>query len=597
MTSADEQQDSQLDLVVVEDSDLDVEMLTDALHDAGINIVIRRANNEVAFRAAMEQKIPDAILADWTVPGFPGARALAVAHESYGKVPFLFVSGTISEASAFEALRRGAVDYVYKHQLEKLGPALLRAVLEARTQGTLIQSEERYRLLFEGFRDALMLLAPPNWQCLEGNKASLQLFGANSLDVLKGLSLLDLSPDLQPNGASSAQAGKHKLEAALKEGHHQFEWQFRRLHGDNFPAEVELLRLDVNASTMLLAAIRDITERQQSSQNLFDSEERYRGLFESAKDGILILDGESGHITQANPFISEMLGMDMNDMLGKSLWEVGLFTDRNQVEPILKELKEIGYVRRDDLHLPSKNGNPHEVVFISNRYRAGQNLVIQCNIRDITDRKTAERLAIKYQSETMQSLHQIVAALVALNEARDPYTAGHELRVSELAFAIAIELNLSAHLCEGIRITGLVHDIGKFTIPAEILTKPNRISPQELALLQTHAQAGYEALRQIKFPWPVAEAVWQHHERLNGTGYPRGLKGDQISLEGRILAVADTVEAMASNRPYRVSPGLEAGLAAVEAGMGSLFDASVVTACLRLFREKNYGLPPAQGAF
>ena len=442
-----------------------------------------------------------------------------------------------------------------------------------------------------------MLLAPPEWQCLEGNKASLQLFGADNLAVLKGLSLWDLSPDLQPDGASSAQAGKHKLEAALKEGHHQFEWQFRRLHSESFPAEVELLRLDVNASIMLLAAVRDITERQQSSQKLLDSEERYRGLFESAKDGILILDGESGHITQANPFISEMLGLTMNVMLGKSLWEVGLFPDREQVEPILKELRETGYVRRDDLHLPSKNGNPHEVVFISNRYRAGQNLVIQCNIRDITDRKTAERLAIKYQSETMQSLHQIVAALVALNEARDPYTAGHELRVSELAFAIAMELNLSAHLCEGIRITGLVHDIGKFTIPAEILTKPHGISPQELALLQTHAQAGYEALRQIKFPWPVAEAVWQHHERLNGTGYPRGLKGDQISLEGRILAVADTVEAMASNRPYRVSPGLEAGLAAVEAGMGSLFDASVVTACLRLFREKNYSLPPAQGAF
>ena len=597
MTNSSEQPASQLDLVVVEDSDLDVEMLTDALHDAGINIGIRRASNEVAFRAAMEQMIPDAILADWTVPGFPGARALAVAHESYGKVPFLFVSGTISEASAFEALRRGAVDYVYKHQLEKLGPALLRAVLEARTQGTLIQSEERYRLLFEGFRDALMLLAPPEWQCLEGNKASLQLFGADNLAVLKGLSLWDLSPDLQPDGASSAQAGKHKLEAALKEGHHQFEWQFRRLHGESFPAEVELLRLDVNASIMLLAAVRDITERQQSSQKLLDSEERYRGLFESAKDGILILDGESGHITQANPFISEMLGLTMNVMLGKSLWEVGLFPDREQVEPILKELRETGYVRRDDLHLPSKNGNPHEVVFISNRYRAGQNLVIQCNIRDITDRKTAERLAIKYQSETMQSLHQIVAALVALNEARDPYTAGHELRVSELAFAIAMELNLSAHLCEGIRITGLVHDIGKFTIPAEILTKPHGISPQELALLQTHAQAGYEALRQIKFPWPVAEAVWQHHEPLNGTGYPRGLKGDQISLEGRILAVADTVEAMASNRPYRVSPGLEAGLAAVEAGKGSLFDASVVTACLRLFREKNYSLPQAQGAF
>jgi PAS domain S-box-containing protein len=597
MTDSHKQSDSQLDLVVVEDSDLDVEMLVDALHEAGVNIAIRRAGNEVAFRAAMEQKIPDAILADWTVPGFPGARALAVAHENYGKVPFLFVSGTISEASAFEALRRGAVDYVYKHQLEKLGPALLRAVLEARTQGTLIQSEERYRLLFEGFRDSLMLLAPPGWQCLEGNKASLQLFGAETLDQLQGLSLWDLSPDLQPDGSLSAHAGQIKLEIALREGHHQFEWQFRRLHGANFPAEIGLLRLDINGSVMMLAAVRDITERQQSSQNLFDSEERYRGLFESAKDGILILDGETGHITQANPFVSQMLGMKMNAMLGKSLWEVGLFPDRDQVELILEELREVGYVRRDDLHIPSKNGNAHEVIFISNRYRAGHSLVIQCNIRDITDRKIAERLAVKYQSEMMQSLHQIVAALVALNEARDPYTAGHEYRVSELAFAIAVELNLSAHQCEGIRITGLVHDIGKFTIPAEILTKPNRISTQELALLQTHAQAGYEALRQIKFPWPVAEAVWHHHERFDGTGYPQGLKGDQISLEGRILAVADTVESMASNRPYRVSPGLQAGLAAVETGMGSLYDPIVVGACLRLFREKNYSFPAAPGAF
>jgi PAS domain S-box-containing protein len=597
MTPAEQSTTSLLDLVVVEDSDLDVEMLVDSLQEAGVNVAIRRATDEATFCAAMEHKLPDAILADWTIPGFSGARALTLAHERYSKVPFLFVSGTISEASAFEALRLGAVDYVYKHQLEKLRPALLRAILEARTQGTLIESEERYRLLFEGFRDSLLLLAPPNWQCVEANKACLKLYAADNLDLLHGLSLWDLSPALQPDGCSSPEAGNTMLEIAKRKGNHQFNWQFRRLHGPDFPAEVQLLRLDIADSVMVLATVRDITERELASRKLLDSEERYRGLFESAKDGILILDGESGLITQANPFICELLAMPAGKVINNELWQVGLFNDREQVNSLLEEIREIGYVRRDDLHLAAKNGKEHEVVFISNRYRAGQNLVIQCNIRDISDRKEAERLAIKYQSEMIQSLYQIVATLAALNDTRDPYTAGHELRVSELAFAIAVELNLNAHQCEGIRISGLVHDIGKFSIPAEILTKPNRISPQELALLQTHAQAGYEALRHIKFPWPVAETVLQHHERLNGSGYPQGLRGDQISLEARILAVADTVEAMASNRPYRVSPGLEASLATVEAGRGSLFDPIVVDACVRLFREKNYSLPAAESAF
>jgi putative nucleotidyltransferase with HDIG domain len=219
---------------------------------------------------------------------------------------------------------------------------------------------------------------------------------------------------------------------------------------------------------------------------------------------------------------------------------------------------------------------------------------MQCNIRDISDRRGAERLALQYQGEVLQSLHQIVAALVSLNEARDPYTAGHELRVSALASAIATDMQLSPQQVEGIRISGLVHDIGKFTIPAEILTKPTRLSPEELALVRTHAEAGYEALRPIAFPWPVAEAVRQHHERLDGSGYPQGLKGDQISLEARILAVADTVEAMATNRPYRHALGIEAALAIVEAEQGLHYDPEPVAACLKLFRQQGYAFAPSR---
>lgn len=202
-----------------------------------------------------------------------------------------------------------------------------------------------------------------------------------------------------------------------------------------------------------------------------------------------------------------MLAIKPDNIIDRERWEGGLFADRSQVELLLQELKDQGYVRRDDLRLNATNGKEQEVIFTSNRYRTGLTQVIQCPIQGITDRREAERLAIQHQAQTMHSLHQIGAALMALNGARDSHAAGHELRVSELAFAIVIELNLSAHQSEGIRITGLVHDIGKFTIAAEILTKPNRISPQELALLQTHAQAGYEALCQIESPWPVADAV------------------------------------------------------------------------------------------
>ena len=249
-------------------------------------------------------------------------------------------------------------------------------------------------------------------------------------------------------------------------------------------------------------------------------------------------------------------------------------------------------MRYDDLPLVAADGRKLEVEFVSNSYLAGETSVVQCNIRDISARRSAERLALRYQGEVLQSLHQIVGALVSLNEARDPYTAGHELRVSALASAIATEMNLTPQQVEGIRISGLVHDIGKFTIPAEILTKPTHLSPQELALVRTHAEAGYEALRSIQFPWPVAEAVRQHHERLDGSGYPRGLKGDQICLEARILAVADTVEAMATNRPYRHALGIEAALAIVDQEKGLTYDPEPVAACLQLFRSQGFAFAP-----
>ena len=258
MTSLETPSIGTVGLLIIEDSAEDLELISDALRDGGLEPAIRVIATEPDLRAALNLQLPDAILADWTLPEFSGARALQIARELAPAVPFLFVSGTISEAAALSAMRQGAVDYVFKHQLDKLGTSVLRAIAEARGRRSLIASEERYRRLFE-----------------------------------------------------------------------------------------------------------------------------------AAMDGILILDGGSSLIIEANPFICNLLGMTPSDLLGKQLWELGVFQDQQKAEDISAQLCREGYVRYDDLPLVAADGRQLEVEFVSNSYRAGETNVVQCNIRDISARRSA----------------------------------------------------------------------------------------------------------------------------------------------------------------------------------------------------------------
>lgn len=189
------------------------------------------------------------------------------------------------------------------------------------------------------------------------------------------------------------------------------------------------------------------------------------------------------------------------------------------------------------------------------------------------------------------SLMDFITAIGATIEMRDPYTAGHQRRVASLAVAIGNELLLSRDEIEGLRLASVVHDIGKIRVPAEILSKPGKLSDIEFSLIKQHVENGYEILKAIDFPWPIAQIVLQHHERLDGTGYPYGLKAESILLEARILAVADVVEAMMSHRPYRAALGIEVALQEIELNSGKSFDAHIVSACLKLFRESDYIWP------
>lgn len=211
-------------------------------------------------------------------------------------------------------------------------------------------------------------------------------------------------------------------------------------------------------------------------------------------------------------------------------------------------------------------------------------------ISDMTDQRLAESRVLESLARLRRALGGIIKVMASTIEYRDPCTSGHQQRVADLARRIAQEMGLPADRVDGIRMAGVIHDIGKVAVPAEILGKPSELSPIEMLLVKTHAQTGFEIIRDIEFPWPIARMVLEHHERMDGSGYPSGLQGDEILLESRILAVADVVEAMCSHRPYRPALGSETALEEIRTNRGSLYDAAAVDACLHLFQEQDYRL-------
>lgn len=208
------------------------------------------------------------------------------------------------------------------------------------------------------------------------------------------------------------------------------------------------------------------------------------------------------------------------------------------------------------------------------------------HLEEMVERRTLS--LIESEKRLKKSLIDSITAVAATIERRDPYTAGHQRRVARLAVAIARELELTDGQIEGLNLASVAHDVGKISIPAEILSKPGELMESEIALIKEHPVTGYEILKEIEFPWPVAQIVLQHHERLDGSGYPGGLRGKDILIEARILAVSDVVEAMASHRPYRPAIGIEAGLQEVTKKKGVLYDSRAVDACVALFNTKSF---------
>jgi putative nucleotidyltransferase with HDIG domain len=223
----------------------------------------------------------------------------------------------------------------------------------------------------------------------------------------------------------------------------------------------------------------------------------------------------------------------------------------------------------------------------------GNNIGSVLVFRDISERARGEENMRQYVASLRSTLEATVQALAVVAEKRDPYTAGHQQRVAALAHAMGVELGLDEERLQGLRVAGLLHDIGKISIPAEILAKPTVLTTIEMGLIKTHSEVGYDILKDIPFPWPVAEAVLQHHERINGSGYPSGIENGRIMEEAKILAVADVVEAMSSHRPYRAALGLPRALDEIRNNREKLYDPQVVDACIRLLDSGRFSFEAA----
>jgi putative nucleotidyltransferase with HDIG domain len=240
-----------------------------------------------------------------------------------------------------------------------------------------------------------------------------------------------------------------------------------------------------------------------------------------------------------------------------------------------------------EVRVGKKDGSPIDISVSTAPLRDESGVIVglMAVVADVSERKRMEEALRTSLKKSRRVFDETIHALAEAVEKRDPYTSGHQKRVARLASAIALEMGLAEKKIDGIRTAAVVHDIGKLSVPVEILSKPGQLSEAEQSILKTHPQAGYEILDGIEFPWPIARIVQQHHERMDGSGYPLGLQGDEILLEARILTVADVVEATSSYRPYRPANGITVALAEIVKYRGSRYSIEVVDACMGLFNK------------
>jgi PAS domain S-box-containing protein/putative nucleotidyltransferase with HDIG domain len=337
----------------------------------------------------------------------------------------------------------------------------------------------------------------------------------------------------------------------------------------------------------VMGILRETTARRLANRSLQENEEKYRHVVERASDGIAII--QDSLFKFINPRAAEIGGFTLDELIDTPFSRYLATEDITALESTYqREPGAEGSPVIFEAAVKRKDGTTTSVELSAGRISYQGKPASLVILRDVTDRRrTEEELSLTLE-KLRKAMGATIQAMSLTIETRDPYTAGHQKRVSDLARAIATEMKLNKEEIDAIRMAASIHDLGKISIPAEILSKPGKINEFEFRLIQNHPQIGYEILRTIEFPWPIAEIVLQHHERINGSGYPNGLRGEEIHIIARILAVADVVEAMVSHRPYRSALTLGEAIHEITKNRGTLYDPDAVDACKLLFIEGRF---------
>jgi PAS domain S-box-containing protein/putative nucleotidyltransferase with HDIG domain len=449
-------------------------------------------------------------------------------------------------------------------------------------------------------------------QIISANRAVEAIFGWKPDELVgRGTRILYRSDE------EFEEIGRHFYPVLEKQRIFSEEFPCRHRDGHDILCFVSTSRIGANLEEKrIVATYEDITERKRAEEALKGSEERQRAILEGSPTPTFVIDG--GHrVIGWNKALEELTGVRSDDVIDTDSHSKILYGEkRPTVADLLVDgaadlTAEIrrwygGHYRRSELldeayeatgpfSFPGKE--PRWLHFTSAAIRDARGEMIGAieTMTDISPLKRAEDELRENVERLKKVMSGVIRAIDVIVETRDPYTAGHQHQVARLATAIATEMGLPADTVEAIYVAASIHDLGKIYVPAEILSKPGHISDIERGIIRTHPQVGYDILKSIDFPWPIAEIVLQHHERIDGTGYPRGLKDGDIRIEARILGLADVVESMGSHRPYRPTLGTEKALDEIRKNRGTLYDPAVVDVCLALFQDKGFHFAEAAG--
>ena len=570
-----------LRVLMIEDDEDDAALVRHALERAGLEVETIVVDHHVAFLQAIDSFAPQAILADYTLPGWTGIEALREVRARGLDIPFLLVTGTQTDEVAAECMREGADDYLLKRGLVRLPSALQNALARrdavrerAGAEDRLDRLRSQYRLIAEHTGDLICLLdgegrylyASPSYEAVLGYVP----------EALIGRVVFERVVDEQ----------RKELLARLTSSvpGESFHYETRVRHQDGSWRDIEGTARRVSdanggGGTMVLVS-RDATERKRLTGAVERAAHEWRATFDAIGDAVTLitLDRE---ILRGNRAAAALGGVATGDLVGRELCEV-IHCPMSEERCPTRRMRSTRQRETETIQV----GERWFLVAVDPMTDPEGNLVGGVHIlTDITREKIDEIRLLDSFGRLRRAMDGVIRSMGRTVESRDPYTAGHQHRVARLARSIAVEMGLDPDTVTGVYTAAEIHDVGKIAVPSEILVRPGRLSAIEFDLIKSHVVVGSDILRSIDFPWPIADMVRQHHERQDGSGYPDGLKGDDILMGSRILAVADVVEAMASHRPYRAALGIDVAIQEIVAGSGSRYDSTVVDACLEALKD------------